>query len=55
MGSEVFSDHFRQNYQFKLSLSAVKLTQRTWPFAEQGTLTRPHLPAGLKAGKNKKS
>ena len=55
MGSEVFSDPFRQNYQFKLSLSAVKLTQRTWPYAEQGMLTRSYLPAALKAGKNKKS
>lgn len=55
MGSEIFSDQFRQNYPFKLSLSGVKLSQRTWPYAEQGMLTRFHLPAALKAGKIKKA
>lgn len=37
------------------TLSAVKLTQRTWPCAEQGMLTNTHLPAVLKTGKNKTS
>lgn len=54
MGSEVFSDQPRQSYQFKLSRFSCQLTQRIHPHAEQGMLTRPHVPAALKAGKNKK-